>query len=221
MAEAFAANVGREVMLARTNLGISVRNAARVAGVAPATQKRVERGDSTVGIATACRVAAAVGLKVWAKAYPIGRVTLRDSGQLRIAEFVRRVAHAGYRISLELALADGRSADLVLFGALEIIHVEIERRLADWQAQFRAAVAKRDDLAAQHQRPVRLVMVIEDTVRNREAISEHGALVRSALPAGSREVMRSLQRGDPLGRDGILWVRSRNIGDSGRLNDHS
>jgi transcriptional regulator with XRE-family HTH domain len=212
MASDLTGNIGREVLLARTNLGFSRRKASRLAGVSQATQARVERGDPSVAISTACRVAAAVGLKVWAKAFPVGQPTLRDSGQLRVAEYLRGVAHVSFKVVLELALAGVRSADLVFFSPIEIIHAEIERHLADWQAQFRAATAKRDELAAHHQRPVRLVMVIEDTVRNRDAVSAHESLIRAALPAGSREVMRALRGGKALGRDGILWVRSRNVG---------
>lgn len=210
MARAVAASIGREVVLARTNLALTRRQAARLAGVSPSTQKRVEDGDISIGTATACRVAAAVGLKVWAKAYPVRTPSLRDTGQLRIAEMLRRAAHTSFRVAIELPLSDGRSADEVFFGPDEIIHAEIERLLADWQAQYRSASAKRDELAAQHRRPVRLVLVIEDTRANRSAISAHFDLIRSALPAGSREVMRALRDGLPLGRDGVLWVRPRN-----------
>lgn len=121
----------------------------------------------------------------------------------RRASRVQRHCRAG-------AQERGRSADQVFFGPTEITHSEIERKLADWQGQVRRAIAKRDELAALHQRPVRLVMVVEDTERNRAVAREHAALIGSMLPAGSREVMRSLRTGEPLGMDGILWVRPRN-----------
>ena len=53
-------------------------------------------------------------------------------------------------------------------------------------------------------------MVVEDTERNRAVAREHAAVIGAMLPAGSREVMRALRTGEPLGRDGILWVRPRN-----------
>lgn len=204
-----ARDIGREVTLARTNLALTVRAAARVAGVSPETQQRVERGDSKVQVDTLCRVAAAMGLKVWARAFPFSTLSLRDTGQLRIAEVLRAMANAAYRVATEFALGNGRSADEVFFGATEIIHAEIERLLADFQAQYRSAAAKRDELAALHQRPVRLVLVIEDTRRNRAAVREHAALIRSMLPATTRDVLRSLRTGEPLGRDGMLWIRPR------------
>ena len=90
MADALAGTIGREVMLARTNLALTRRRAARLAGVSPSTQDRVERGDPSVTVATSCRVAGALGLKLWAKAFPVRTPTLRDTGQLRIAEILRR-----------------------------------------------------------------------------------------------------------------------------------
>ena len=210
MARAIGEAIGQEVTLARTNLGLSPRAASRIAGVAPATQRKVERGDPSVRFDTACRVAAGVGLKLWAKAFPVRTPSLRDTGQLRIADVVRRAAHDTYKVVIEVLLAGGRSADIVLYGTDEIIHAEIERLLADFQAQYRSASAKRDELAALHQRPVRLVLIIEDTDRNRRAFEQHGPLIRSALPARSREVWRAIRTHTPLGRDGILWVRPRN-----------
>jgi len=106
-------------------------------------------------------------------------------------------------------MGNGRAIDMALFGPVEIIAMEIERLIADFQAQYRAASAKRDELAVAHQRPVRLVMALEDTRRNRAAMREHEALIRSVLPADSREVLRAIRTGDPLGRDGLLWIRPR------------
>jgi hypothetical protein len=207
MARELATTIGREVTLARTTLALTHTAAARVARVAPGTQRRVEAGDPTVAIDTMCRVAAALGLKVWGKAFPAATPSLRDTGQLAIADQLRAVAGAAFRTSIEHALGSGRAIDLVFFGTVEIVCIEIERLLADLQAQYRAADAKRADLAARHRRPVRLVIAVEDTRHNRAVVHEHGSIIRSMLPAGSREIMRALRGGGELGRDGLLWVR--------------
>jgi hypothetical protein len=52
-------------------------------------------------------------------------------------------------------------------------------------------------------------MVVEDTERNRAAVAPHLAFIRTALPARSREILKSLRTGEPLGRDGLLWLRRR------------
>jgi hypothetical protein len=209
MAREVAGSFGREVMLARVNHALSVRAAAELAGVAPGTQRSVEAGDPAVRIDTVCRVGSAMGLRIWGRAFPATAPTLRDTGQLWLADWLRRQAHPSLSVAIELALDNLRSADAVFFGATEITHVEIERLIADFQAQYRVAVAKRDDLAKLHQRPIRLVLAIEDTRRNREALRPHAALIATMPPAGSREILRTLRTGEPLGRDGILWIRRR------------
>jgi DNA-binding XRE family transcriptional regulator len=207
MARELALGIGREVTLARARLGLTITTAARLASVAPETQRRIEAGDPTAGFTTACKVAGAVGLRVWSKAFPAATPSLRDTGQLLVAEHLTRMAHPALHPSVEHRLRSGRAIDVALFGPEEIIATEIERLLADWQAQFRSADAKRAELADAHQRPVRLVIAVEDTRRNRAVLVEHATLIRRMLPAGTREILAALRAGAPLGRDGLLWVR--------------
>ena len=207
MARDVASGIGREVLLARTNLGLTPTATARLAGVAPKTVRRVEAGDASIGVTTMCRVAGAVGLKVWGKAFPAGTPSLRDSGQLMIAKSLHALAPTGHRVVFEHALGNGRAIDMVWFGPTEILAVEIERLLADLQAQYRAADAKRTELAAAHHRPVRLVLAVEDTRHNRAAAADHPDVIRAMLPAGTREVLRAFKTGKELGRDGLAWIR--------------
>lgn len=97
---------------------------------------------------------------------------------------------------------------MVVFGADELIHIEIERRILDFQAQLRSALRKREFLTAAGDRPVRLVLAVLATTRNRASLAEHRRLLDQHLPATSREVMRALRDGTPLGRDGLFWVRA-------------
>jgi transcriptional regulator with XRE-family HTH domain len=211
MASAMSVAIGREVRLARASLGLSIASAARLAGVSRQTQARVECGHPEVGLSTACRVADAVGLKLWAKAFPAASPSLRDTGQLRVAEFLRRQTAASYRVMFEVGLGNLTAADMVLYGPIEIIHIEIERYLADWQAQFRSATTKRDLIAGLHARPVRLVIAIEDSDHNRSVFRAHRGVIASMLPVGTRAIMHAIRSGIPLESDGILWVRTRRI----------
>jgi DNA-binding XRE family transcriptional regulator len=204
-----ATEVGKDVLLARATLGITRENAAAIAGVSPMTFAAVEEGSDAVRVDTLTSVCDAVGLRLWAKAYPSTPPTLRDTGQLELVTVVTAQAHSAWRPAMELVLdaKSGRAADLVLFGPDEIQHHEYERNLLDWQGQLRAGRVKQELLASMHQRPVRLVMVVEDTYRNRRVLEPHIAVVRRELLAGPREVWRSIRTGEPLGRDGLLWVR--------------
>ncbi len=206
MARTLGASVGSEVRLARANHALSLRSAAALAGVSAQTQRRVEDGDPSVAIDTLCRVAAALGLKVWGRAFPQTAPTLRDTGQLRVAEMLRSAAHPSASVALEYPVGDLRAADLVVFSADEVLDFEIERSLVDFQAQYRVADEKRQLLRDRHERPVRLVLVVEDSRRNRSAVSRH-RMIADALPAGTREIHAALRAGRRLGRDGLMWVR--------------
>jgi hypothetical protein len=170
---------------------------------------RVMNGDGGVHVDTLCAVTGAVGLHLGAKTYPGTRLSLRDTGQLSIAEYLVGQAHPSLRPALEVPVGDpfGRAADLVFFGPEEILHYEIERGLPDYQASYRSANVKRAALQERHSRAVRLVIVVEDTKRNRALLAPHAVLIRTGLPATSSEILRAIRRGTPLGKDGLLWLR--------------
>jgi transcriptional regulator with XRE-family HTH domain len=200
--------MGAELRLARAALGMSRLAVAQRAGVARSTVERIEDGDASVQVNTLAAVLAAVGLDIVLQAYEGSGVSLHDRGQMEVVEQLRSVAAPYWRAQIEVAAGEfGRSADLVFYGADEIQHHEIERAVVNFQAQLRSALRKREALAASDSRPVRLVLDIEDTQRNRDALRPHAALLAAQLPAGTREVMHSLRAGRPLGQDGLAWVR--------------
>lgn len=199
-----------EVALARASAALTVAQVARRAEVSPSTVARIESGEPGVHLDTISAVCDAVGLQFTARVFPARDLSLRDSGQLRIAQFVCAQLYDGWRARLEQGLGDGsmRAADVVLYGVEEVLDMEIERRLLDYQGQYRRIASKRDELQRRLDRPVRLVMVVEDTRRNRAVLRPFADIVGSSFPASSKEVWRSLRTGRPLGRDGLLWVRA-------------
>lgn len=207
-----ASRAGAEIASARAELGWKRADVARKAGVSEETARRIEDGDPGVQINTLCAIGSAVGLDVVIQTYPGRQPSLRDSGQLEVARHLVAMAHAAWRPELEVAAGPhGEAVDVAFFGAMEIIDAEIERLLLDFQRQLRRAHQKRDWLAALHQRPIRLVFVVADTRRNRAAVAPHAEMIARALPATTREINRALRTGQPLGRDGLLWVRTRRL----------
>jgi transcriptional regulator with XRE-family HTH domain len=203
-----AKRFGVEVHLARATLGLSQRQIGRRAGVSQSTVERIEGGDPGAQLDTLVAVGAAAGLDLVLNAYPAGRVSLHDTGQMGLAEQIRSVASGAWGVRMEVRAGDhGESADVVLENPRELQHCEIERRAVTFERQYRLALRKREFLAAQDSRPVRLVIVVEDTRRNREALAPHMELIKSQLPASSREILRSFRTGQPLGKDGLLWLR--------------
>jgi hypothetical protein len=150
----------------------------------------------------------AVGLDFVIQTYPGLEPRMRDTGQLELAHVIAAMAAGSWKVNLEVSAGDhGEAIDMVLWGADEIVAVEIERLILDTQAQLRRLALKRDWLAARHRRPVRLVVVIEDTRRNRAAMAHHLSFLSRAFPAGSREVFSAIRAGREIGRDGLSWLR--------------
>lgn len=182
--------------------------AARRAGLARSTWDRIEAGDPAVTLAAITAATDAVGLDLVLQAYPGREPSLRDSGQLAMVQAIAEVAASTWRVTVEEPAGEhGRAIDMVLWRSDEIIAVEIERRLVDWQAQLRRWTTKRDWLAAQHSRPVRLVVVVAETRGNRAAVSPFAGVMDRTFRAGSRSVLHAIKRGSPLGADGLCWMR--------------
>jgi transcriptional regulator with XRE-family HTH domain len=203
---------GRELRAMRVASGLSQRELARRAGISQGLLSRIERGLSIPSLDVAARLAAAMGGRLGFALYPGDGIGLRDSGQLQIAELIRAAVNPRSRVRLETPInptRDRRAADMTVDLNAEVAMFEIERGLFDFQAQLRSGQLKRDALAARLGRPVRLVLVIADTHRNRRIVAQHAEIVRTALPLSSRQVWAALRAGAALGDDGLLWVRER------------
>lgn len=190
--------------------GLSQRQVARLAGVSQAEVSKAERATVDISLGARCRLAAACGHELGWRLYPVATVRLRDSGQLALALAIVEAARSTWRPRLEVPVAAGdpRAADLVLTGPTEIIHVEIERALVDFQAQLRSAQLKRELMASQDQRPMRLVIAVPDTVTSRSRLAPFAQLIAHTMPAPSRAIWRAVRGGEPLKSDGILFVRA-------------
>jgi transcriptional regulator with XRE-family HTH domain len=194
--------------------GLSQATLAALAEASQTEVSKAELGRTDVSLDARCRLAAACGHELGWRLYPVATVRLRDSGQLALAQVITAAAHPSWTARLEVPVApgDARAADLVLTNAREIIHIEIERALVDFQAQLRSAQLKREALAARDQRPTRLVIAVPDTKATRARLAPFAQLIEQTMPAGSREIWRSVRTGDPLTTDGILFVRAARRG---------
>lgn len=196
--------------MARMNAGLTQAEIARLAGVSQQETSKAERGATDISLDARCRLAAACGHELGWRLHPVATVRLRDSGQLGLAQAIVAVAHPSWRPRLEVPVApsDARAADLLLTGATEIIHIEIERALVDFQAQLRSAQVKRELLAAGDERPIRLVIAVPATRTTRERLAPFSQLIGQTMPVTSRRIAAALRSGEPVGGDGILFVRA-------------
>lgn len=141
--------------------------------------------------------------------FPVSTVSLRDSGQLAIARTLVAATQAPWSFRLEAPVGQGaRAADILFAHPEEVAETEIERALVDFQAQLRAGQLKRDAIAAQERRPVRLVIAVPDSRTARERLAPFAVLIARSLPASSRHVWQALRSGRPIGADGLIFVRA-------------
>lgn len=191
-------------------VGLSRVQAARRAGMNRWTWTQIERGVPAASLRTLCSAADVVGLDLVLRMYPGRGTTLRDRGQLYLAERLCGLGHPSMSHELEVRAGDhGEAIDLVFWGPREILAVEIVRRVVDFQAQYRSMTLKRDWLARHHARPVRLILALEEARPNRQALIGHSQLIRSTMPGGTRQLIAALTTGRELGADALVWLRRR------------
>ena len=194
--------IGRELRIARITSGKRQLDIARAIGVSTAHVSRIERGlveGVTMGVLA--RFATAVGLRIWLRAFPAGR-RLLDAPQLALwAEFKPHFDRV-WQLRTEVPIpipGDLRAADAVANNGSCTVEVELITRLADFQAQSRSALLKKRDLRAN-----RLILVVNGSRANREALKEARDLMRDTFPLDTRAIKRALRLGEDPGADGIV-----------------
>jgi transcriptional regulator with XRE-family HTH domain len=191
-----------DLRTARYVLNLTQRRLGSVIGVSASEISRRELGGSRR--LTGERLAehgAAVGLKLSVKLWPVGG-GVRDAGQAKlIGSFVARVGRP-WRVTLEAPVpiaGDLRAVDALMVRGPARIAVEAITRLADLQAQLRAAQLKARDNGA-----TRLILVVADTNANRAVLVRIRTSLVEAFDLDTRRLLADLAAGRDPGRDGII-----------------
>ena len=197
-----ATDIGDQLRTARLVVGISQSALGASIGVSQNEISRRELGRSRRLVSESLAVhAAAVGLKLSIKLWPVGG-GIRDAAQARyIAMFVARVGRL-WQVTLEAPIeiaGDLRAVDVVLARGEVRIAVEVLTRIADLQAQVRSAQLKARDLGA-----TRLILVVAGTHANRRELGAVGSTLISAFDLDTRRLLSDLAAGRDPGRDGIV-----------------
>jgi transcriptional regulator with XRE-family HTH domain len=208
---------GTELRAARIAAGLTQSLMAGRAGVSQSFASAVERGTRGATLDVACRLVAAVGCELRMRLYPADGVSLRDSGQIGLAQGIIARAHSSWHARMEVPIspADRRAADLVLEGSDEILHVEIERSVVDLQAQLRSANLKRDQLATRYDRPIRLIIAVPERATTRRIVRQLDPLLKRTFRIGSRKITQAICYGGAVGGDGFLFVQESRWRKSG------
>lgn len=190
----------------RVSLGLSQDRVARAAGVSSAFLGRLERGDlDRVPPAELAAIAAVLGLDLRVNAYPAGD-PLRDHVQLRMLEAFRARLHpsTAWRTEVPLPIpGDRRAWDAVAIAEGAWTGIEAISRFGVADATVRRVNLK----LADDPRVQRAVLVVNDTVRNREALRAAIASVRADYPLQTREVLAALGSGVAPRLNGVVLLR--------------
>jgi transcriptional regulator with XRE-family HTH domain len=196
--------IGRELRLARITAGLSRAVVAARIGTSKAQVSRIEHGKvRRLSLLMAHRHAAAVGLRFSAQLYPGVRRVL-DAPQLALLSRLReRISQAWtWELEVPMPLArDLRAVDARISINGISIAIEAITRLADVQAQVRAAQHKRRDIGA-----TRLILLVNDSNANRRAIAEVQPMLAEAFPITTRRTLAALAAGEDPGRDCLLLL---------------
>ena len=203
-----SAEIGSEARRSRLAAGMTLSQVAAHLGWSRQRAARFEHGQMrNAAITDASVYLAAVGMKLAARAWPLG-APLRDVAQLSVTQRLLDRCHPAWRPRFEVPLGipgDLRAFDLLLTRVdREVrVYVEILTRLTDAQAQLRSLHLKWRDGAAGRGR---LVIVLADTAANRQAIGPIREILQPHYPIGSRAVLRALGGGHDPGANGIAFL---------------
>lgn len=196
--------IGRELRVARILAGLSQAEVGRRLGKSASYVSRVEYAlIAGVDTGDLYRHAAIVGLKPYIKLFPLGRRVM-DGPQLALWERFRIRLAAGWTVALEVPVpiaGDLRAADAVISVPGCICMVEVITRLADFQAQYRAATVKARDLGADF-----IIFVLANTATNRRIVREAGIAATDAFPLRTRDALRSLGAASSPGANAIVML---------------
>jgi transcriptional regulator with XRE-family HTH domain len=190
----------------RISAGLSQQEVGAAVGISRSPLSRIETQslpDLSIGLAG--RIAGAVGLDLSIRLYP-GPNRLRDVAQVGAMDRMCCRLGPDWRWVMEVVLAlvgDQRAWDAVgtHSGTGLRVWVEVESRVSVAQALLRRLALKRRDGDAR-----RLILVINDTRLNREAVRAAGSSIRASFPADARRARALLSEGKDPGADVLILL---------------
>lgn len=196
--------IGRELRVARFRSGMTQARVGRAIGRSASWISLIEGGKVPgVAVSELMLVGAAVGLKLHVATFPAWRRPL-DAPQLGLLNDFNDRLHPRWKREIEKALpreGDLRAADELISADGCSCVVEAITRLADVQAQVRAARLKVRELGAD-----RLILLIRGTRANRRMLREAGHVLIDSFPIPTREALRALGGGRDPGGDCIVLL---------------
>jgi transcriptional regulator with XRE-family HTH domain len=200
------AELCKEFRERRVQLGLSQATVGAAAGISDSYYGRIERGEVRApAFEVLWAIGAALGLDLRFGIYPAGE-PVHDQAELPILETTRALLPSTTAWRTEVVLpgeGDLRAWDAVAMAADGWTAFEAISRLGVVDVTVRRVHQKlRDD-----PRVTRVVLLLSDTVRNRQALQAAGSVLRADFPLATHEVLAHLRAGRTPPLHGIAIIR--------------
>jgi transcriptional regulator with XRE-family HTH domain len=201
---------GREIRIARTSRGLSLRTAGAAIGRSESVVSRIERGLSVrVSVYDLARLHAVVGLELSVRSYPGGQ-PIRDAAHAALLADFRLGLDRSIRWSTEVPLpipGDHRAWDGFLQSTAWRYGVEAETAPNDSQALIRRIQLKERDSQVDG-----VMLVLRPTRQTREFLAVASRALREAFPVDGDRAMEALREGADPGGSAVIVVPWRRRG---------
>jgi transcriptional regulator with XRE-family HTH domain len=205
-----SARAGREIRIARTGRGLSLRSIGAATGLSESVVSRIERGlHARVTVYDLARLHAAVGLEISVRSYPGGQ-PIRDAAHVALLDDFRRGLHASIAWSTEVPLTihgDTRAWDGFVRTSAWRYGIEAETAPNDCQALIRRVRQKVRDSDVDG-----VILVLRPTRQTRDFLSASLSTLLHAFPLNGESARAALRAGEDPGGSAVIvvpWRRKR------------
>ena len=211
--------IGDEVRALRLDAGVSLRDLSAATGLHPSHIARIEAAKVHASIEALTAIGVALGADLGIRLFPGSGPRLVDRFQAAMVDSFVRVLNPRWSVRLEVPVVT--PARGVVDAALSersdslAIAAEFHSELRRLEQQIRWSNEKADGLAvrlAQEAGPapgpnVSRLLVLRSTTTTREIARRYEALLATAYPARTVDVVRALTGTDDWPGPGIAWMR--------------
>ena len=206
----------------RIDSGISRRRLAEAAGVDAGYLTQVIAGRRQPSVALLVALGRPLGADISIRAFPTTGPAIRDRVQASIGEELARIAHRGWRRSVEVRVTRPARGfiDLVFDRSrpAEIVATEIQSRIDRLEQIIRWSQEKARSLPSsdlwtvvEGEPTIHRLLVVRSTTATREIARRFETTLRAAYPTRTTDVFASLTEGAPWPGPGILWADVRGV----------
>lgn len=202
--------IGEDVRRLRLDAGVSLRELARVTGLDPSHIARIEKGQTHASLEALTAIGVATGADLSLRFFAGAGPRIHDRFQAPMIEALLRDAHQRWipRLEVQVPRPARGVVDLVLTDRLSPTRV-----IGEAQSEFRRLeeqvrwFAEKAEAIATDGRPASRLLIVRSTVATREIARRYEAILRTAYPARTSDVVAALTGEAPWPGDGVVWMR--------------